>query len=103
MSGSLGVYFVWMAASVIWQNFITFGILYQKLMTTFSENVTMVLVMLIFLIGHMILLPDKFGLEHFGGLLFILITTIILIVIRRFTHNLNLETALHLAFHYFLS
>ncbi|MCH4169940.1 MAG: CPBP family glutamic-type intramembrane protease [Lactobacillus sp.] len=97
------IYFIWMGFSVIWQNFITFGLFYNSLQTLFQERTALIGSILIFTLGHVVVLPDRFGITQPLNILFILVVATILGVLRWKGKNLDLPIALHIAFYYFFS
>lgn len=91
------VYMVFIPISVLWQNYITFGLLQKYLRTYVSKVLTIVIIAICFVIAHIILIPN------FATTPALIILTIILAVlftyIREKTGTLHWLIFIHLLFY----
>lgn len=96
----VGVYMVWMTVSVFWQDYLTFGLLQSYLRDRLPPAATIVIVVLVFTLGHVLLVPDRFAPPHLLPALGILVMGAVCAVIRARTGTLHLLLALHLGFYF---
>ncbi len=97
------VYIVWMAASVFWQDYLTFGLLQSYLSERLSLGAVIAVSAVVFWLGHVIFLPHRFGPEHIVASLAILALGFVLAWIRVRSGTIHLLLALHLAFYFAFS
>lgn len=95
----LAVYVVWMAASVLWQNYLTFGLLQGYLRRCFGPRVAVGLVAVVFALGHVLWLPERFGLGSPLAAAAMLVLGLVLASLRAGTRALHANLALHLGFY----
>lgn len=96
----VGVYLVWMACSVLWQDCITFGLLQSHLRDRFPLAATIPVIAVVFYLGHALLIPELFGPTNVLPALGILAMGAVCAAIRARTGTLHLLLALHLSFYY---
>lgn len=96
----LAVYMPWMAVSVLWQDYLTFGLLQSYLRERFSGLAAVVLVAVVFYAGHAILIPHRFAPPHWLPALGILAMGVVFATIRARSGTLHVLLALHLGFYY---
>ena len=95
----VGVYVAWMAVSVLWQQYLTFGLLQHHVGRRLSTPWTIVVVAVIFWAGHAWVLPDRFGPDQPVAALGIVALGAALATIRARLGTLHVPLALHLAFY----
>lgn len=103
MAAPVGVYLVWMTVSVLWQNYLTFGLLQSFLRERLPAGVTIVLVALMFWLGHVVFLPGNFAPTHPSGVLAglaILAMGLSFAWLRARTGTMHLLLSIHLAFYF---
>lgn len=96
----LALYVVWLAASVFWQGYLTFGLLQSAIAARLPVPAAAACVAGLFAAAHAILLPARFAPPALLRLAGILLVGAVLATLRARTHNLNLLVALHLGFYY---
>lgn len=92
------LYVVWMAASVLWQDYLTFGLLQSSVRRILPAWGSVLAVGALFMCAHLVYLPDRF----FSPLpaLAMLALGIVLALLRSWTGTLHVVLALHLSFYY---
>lgn len=92
------LYVVWMAASVLWQDYLTFGLLQTFLRRILPGWGSVLGVGVLFMCVHLVYLPERF----FSPLpaLAMLILGAVLALLRSWTGTLHVVLALHLSFYY---
>ncbi|GIG38318.1 hypothetical protein [Cellulomonas phragmiteti] len=95
----VGVYMAWMAASVLWQDVLTFGLLQHHVGRRLSTPWAVGVVAVTFWAGHAWVLPDRFGLDRPVASLAMLALGAVLAVVRARLGTLHVLLALHLAFY----
>lgn len=93
-------YMIWMTVSVFWQDYVTFGLLHCYLRERLSLRVAVVATAGIFWLGHVLLIPHRFGVENIVASTAILALGLVLAWIRASVGTLHLILALHLAFYF---
>ena len=88
-----------MAASVLWQNHLTFGLLQHHLRAVLNGPATVLVVAALFALGHMLFLPDRFGTGNPLALLAMVALGAVLAALRERTGSVHLGIALQLAFY----
>lgn len=99
----VAIYMFWMAASVLWQDYITFGLLQDHVGDWLRPVGTVLAVAVVYYLGHAIFIPDTFAPTYpfaAGG---ILALGIVFATLRQQTATVHLILALHLSFYYALA
>lgn len=96
----VGVYMLWMAVSVLWQDYLTFGLLQSHLRDRLPAAVTIPLVAFVFYLGHAVLIPELFAPTRVLPAVGILAMGVVCAAIRERTGMLHLLLALHLGFYF---
>lgn len=96
----VATYLVWMAVSVLWQEYITFGLLQGHVREHLGPLRTVMVVALVFYAGHAVFLPHAFAPVHVLPAAAIIALGCILAGLRQWTGTIHLNVALHLAFYY---
>lgn len=96
----VGIYIVWMAVSVLWQQLLTFGLLQDVLRERLPAWATILVVSAIFWAGHAVWLPDRFGFDHPVAGLGIVAMGLVVSSLRAWLGVLHIPLALHLTFYY---
>ena len=91
-------YVVWITASVIWQDLLTFGLLQSSLRRHLPAWSTVLAVAILFSAAHVLLLPDRF--LHVLPWIAMLALGAVLAAITARLGTLHLVLALHLAFYF---
>lgn len=99
----VGLYMVWVTVSVIWQDYLTFGLLQKYLARSLPPWAVLIASAVIFWAGHALLLPDKFAPVHLVPSLAILALGLLLAGLRVRLGTLHLILALHLGFYFVFS
>ena len=95
------LYIFWMTVSVFWQDYLTFGLLQRHLAARLPSRMVIPVVAVLFALGHVILLPDKFGLvpNPFPALSMLALGLLLAWLRYRFT-TMHLILTLHLSFYF---
>ena len=95
------LYIFWMTVSVFWQDYLTFGLLQRHLAARLPSRAVIPAVAVLFALGHVILLPDKFGLvpNPFPALSMLALGLLLAWLRYRFT-TMHLILTLHLSFYF---
>ncbi|WP_138944845.1 type II CAAX prenyl endopeptidase Rce1 family protein [Plantibacter sp. M259] len=95
------LYIFWMTVSVFWQDYLTFGLLQRHLAASLPSRAVIPAVAVLFALGHVILLPDKFGLlpNPLPALSMLALGLLLAWLRRRFT-TMHLILTLHLSFYF---
>lgn len=101
LEAPVALYMVWMAVSVFWQNYLTFGLLQSYLGERLPPWGVLVASAVMFWLGHAVFLPQSFAPVHVLPSLSILALGFVLGFLRLRSGTLHLNLALHLAFYYF--
>lgn len=96
----VGLYIVWMAVSVFWQDFTTFGVLQSVLSDRLRGTWAVVITATMFAIGHAALVRAKFAPPHWLPLLGILVLGVVFAAIRQRTGSIHLLLLLHLSVYF---
>lgn len=96
----VGLYIVWMTVSVFWQDYLTFGLLQSYLSLRMRPRVVVPIVAVMFTLGHVVLLPDRFALVNFLPVVSILALGLFLAFLRARLGTIHMVLALHLAFYF---
>lgn len=96
----VGLYMGWMAVSVLWQQYLTFGLLQDHLRSRLPAWATIVTVSAIFALGHVVWLPHRFGVGQPLAALAMVALGIVIDSLRTRFGALHVPLALHLAFYY---
>lgn len=96
----VGIYIFWMAASVFYQDVLTFGLLQSVLRDRLPIWATISLVAVVFALGHVLWLPERFGLANPIGALAMLALGAVLATLRTWPRTMHLVLVLHLSFYY---
>lgn len=99
----LGVYLVWMTVSVLWQDYLTFGLLQSYLREVLSPWATVLLVAIVFWVGHAVFIPHRFGLDNPLAGLAMIGLGVLFASIRTKTGTLHLLLVLHASFYFLLA
>jgi hypothetical protein len=94
------LYILWMTVSVFWQDYLTFGLLQSYLSERLPTWAVILLVSVMFYIGHAIFIPDSFAPIHFLPALSILMLGIVMALLRAKIRTLQLILVLHLSFYF---
>lgn len=100
LSLPVALYMFWMAVSVFWQDYLTFGLLQKYLAKRLPTWAMLVGSAVIFWVGHALFLPDTFGLTELLPSLAMLALGLVLASLRAWLKTLHLILALHLAFYF---
>jgi hypothetical protein len=97
----LPLYIFWMTVSVFWQDYLTFGLLQRHLAARLPSRTVIPVVAALFALGHVILLPDKFGIapNPLPALSMLALGLLLAWLRRRFT-TMHLILTLHLSFYF---
>ncbi|WP_285025997.1 CPBP family glutamic-type intramembrane protease [Plantibacter sp. ME-Dv--P-122b] len=95
------LYLFWMTVSVFWQDYLTFGLLQRHLAARLPSRTVIPVVAALFALGHVILLPDKFGIvpNPLPALSMLTLGLLLAWLRRRFT-TMHLILTLHLSFYF---
>lgn len=96
----VAVYIAWMTVSVFWQDYLTFGLLQNHLAARLPTWAVIPLVTAIFTLGHILLLPQRFGLQQLPATLGILAMGLVFSSLRAGLRSLHPLLALHLSFYF---
>ncbi len=96
----LALYAFWTAASVFWQDYLTFGLLQSRIAARLPAAATIGVVAAASACAHAVLIPQRFAPPAVLPLLAILLLGAVLAGIRAGTGDLHLLLAGHLAFYY---
>lgn len=96
----LGIYMLWMAVSVLWQDILTFGLLQDRLERCLGARAAVAATAVVFWTGHALVLPERFSPAHPVASLAIVAMGVVFAGLRRWTGTVHLLIALHLAFYY---
>lgn len=96
----VGVYIFWMTVSVLWQNYLTFGLLQSYLRDDLPAWLTIVVVTTMFWLGHVVALPDQFGPGNPLASLPIVAMGAVFALLRARLGTLHLLLVLHLTFYF---
>ncbi|MDQ1076815.1 MULTISPECIES: hypothetical protein [Microbacterium] len=94
------LYMVWMMVSVFWQDYLTFGLLQSYLGERLPALTAIVLSAAIFWLGHVLFIPERFGLGNWLPSMAILALGVTLASLRVGLKTLHLILALHLSFYF---
>ncbi len=97
---SVALYLFAMAASVLWQNFLTFGLLQKYLAERLPTWAVLVTTAIVFWAGHALYLPASFAPDNLAPSIAILALGFVLGGFRLWLRTLHLPLALHLGFYY---
>lgn len=99
----LTVYLVWMTVSVLWQDYLTFGLLQSYVGEHLPAWATIAVVAGMFWLGHAVVIPHRFGLTNpLAGLAMLALGAVFALLRARFG-TLHLLLALHLSFYFLLA
>lgn len=90
----------WMAVSVFWQDYLTFGLLQSYLGERLPAWGVIVASAIVFWLGHALFIPDRFAPIHWLPSLAILVLGLALASLRVWLKSLHLILALHLSFYF---
>ncbi|KAB1656029.1 hypothetical protein F8O01_11390 [Pseudoclavibacter chungangensis] len=96
----LPLYIGWMAVSVFWQDYLTFGLLQSYLAERLGRWPVVVTTAIVFWLGHALFIPDRFAPANLLPSLAILALGLVQATLRDRLSTLHLILALHLAFYY---
>lgn len=96
----LALYMLWMSVSVLWQDYLTFGLLQSYCRERLSGPASVLLVAVVFYAGHAIVIPHRFAPPHWLPALGILAMGVVFAAIRERSGTLHLLLALHLGFYF---
>ena len=94
------LYVFWMTVSVLWQDYLTFGLLQKYLADLLPTWAVIVASAVIFWAGHALFLPDKFGPAQVLPSLAMLALGLVLASLRAWLKTLHVILALHLSFYF---
>lgn len=94
------LYMVWMTVSVFWQDYLTFGLLQSYLGQRVPAWAVIVLSAVIFWLGHVLFIPERFGFQNWLSSIAILLLGFVLASLRAWLKTLHLILALHLSFYF---
>jgi hypothetical protein len=96
----VALYMVWMTVSVFWQDYLTFGLLQCYLRTCLPGWAVLVVSAVMFWSGHLLFLPNRFGVTNPLASLAILVLGFTLAGLRLRLRSIHLILAVHLAFYF---
>ncbi|MFT4259500.1 hypothetical protein [Microbacterium sp.] len=96
----VALYMFWMAVSVFWQDYLTFGLLQSYVRERFSSWAAVPMVAVTFWLGHVLFLPERFGLAHLVPSIAILVLGVVMALLRTRPRSIHLILSLHLTFYY---
>lgn len=94
------LYVLMLSASVVMQQYITFGLLQSYTERCYSQVVTIAIVTLLFYLGHGIFIYEKFAPTNIPGMLFIVALGAAFATIRAYSKTLHTNIALHLLYYF---
>lgn len=96
----VGIYLFWMTVSVVWQQTLTFGLLQSFIRDRLPAWATILVVAVLFWLGHVVWLPERFGLGNPVQGLLILAMGLLVAALRTWLKGLHIPLALHIAFYF---
>lgn len=99
----LAVYLAWMTVSVLWQDYLTFGLLQSYVAEYLPTWATIAVVAGMFWLGHAVVLPHRFGVTSPLASLAMLSLGAVFALLRARLGTLHLLLALHLSFYFLLA
>ncbi|WP_181034549.1 hypothetical protein [Arthrobacter sp. 08Y14] len=96
------LYMFWMTVPVVWQNYLTFGLLQCYLRERLPPWGVLVASAVMFWLGHAVFLPQSFAPVNVLPSLSILALGFVLASLRLALKTLHLNLTLHLSFYFFL-
>ncbi|WP_185714875.1 CPBP family intramembrane glutamic endopeptidase [Gulosibacter macacae] len=99
----VAIYMLWMTVSVFWQIYLTFGLLQSYLETRFRPWIAAAVTTVVFCLGHVLYLPDRFGPSNWLAAAAMLAMGLVFAALRAKFRSLHLLIALHLGFYFVFS
>lgn len=99
------VYVAWMTISVFWQQYLTFGLLQARLTQLIPTRWAITLTVILFYLGHAILIPHRFAPNSFGGVggaAFVITVGVAFALLRHATKSIRINLVAHWSSYFIL-